>query len=138
MSSRRSTNKPSPMDATSNFSLRFAQASESKVKMTDRLFNRQTLLRIGTGMSLFSLALGFAVLGMLIIVNRDQADLNGFSGGSFIAMVGGISAILVGMAFFVAACLLTEQAVPPLSLGARRRALPRSGSGRLGFAQPLH
>src|SRR6266403_6079391 len=42
---------------------------------------------------------------MLIIANRHQADLDGISGGSFVAIVGGIGAILVGTAFLVAACL---------------------------------
>ena len=56
-------------------------------------------------MSLVSLCLGFSVFGMLIIVNRHQADPNGLSGDSFVARAGGIGAILVGMAFLVAACL---------------------------------
>jgi hypothetical protein len=94
------------MDATTNFSLGLAQVSESKADTPGRrLLNRQTLQRISTGISLISLALGFAILGVLIIVNRHQADLNGFSGGSWVAIVGGISAILVGTAFLVAACL---------------------------------
>ena len=38
-------------------------------------------------------------------MNRHQAHLNGFSGGSSIAMVGGISALLVGAVFLVAARL---------------------------------
>jgi hypothetical protein len=56
-------------------------------------------------MSLLSEAIGFSVLGILIILNRHQADLNGLSGGSSIAMIGGISAILVGTVFLVAAGL---------------------------------
>jgi hypothetical protein len=93
------------MDATSNFSLRFAQASESKVRMADRLLVRQTLRGIATGLSLISQALCFSILGTLMIANRHQADLNDFAGGSFVAMVGGISAILVGTAFLMAAFL---------------------------------
>jgi hypothetical protein len=58
-----------------------------------------------TGVSLISLCLGFSIVGMLIIVNRYQADLNGLSGESSVATAGGIGAILVGMAFLVAACL---------------------------------
>jgi hypothetical protein len=54
------------MDATANFSLRFTQASESKVETTDWVLSRQTLQRIPTGMSLISLALGFWVFAMLI------------------------------------------------------------------------
>ena len=93
------------MDATANFSLRFARASESKVETTDWLLRRRTLQSIATRMSLIGEAIGFSVLGILIILNRHQADVNGFSGGSWVAMVGGIGAILVGTAFLVAACL---------------------------------
>jgi hypothetical protein len=56
-------------------------------------------------MSLVSQAIGFSAFGILIIVNRHQADLNGLAGGSAVATVGGMSAILVGTVFFVAACL---------------------------------
>ena len=56
-------------------------------------------------MSLVSLTLGFWVFAMLIIINRHQAELNGISGGSSFAMVGGIGAFLVGAVFFIAACL---------------------------------
>ena len=97
--------RPNAMDATSNFSLRFAQASESKARMADRLVARQTLERIATGLSLISQAFGFSTFGTLMIANRHQADLNDFAGGGFVAMVGGISAILVGTAFLIATCL---------------------------------
>jgi hypothetical protein len=93
------------MGATYNFSLGFAQGTESKAETPDRLLKRQPLQEICTGMSLVSLCLGFSVFGMLIIVNRHQADPNGLSGDSFVATAGGIGAILVGMAFLVAACL---------------------------------
>jgi hypothetical protein len=83
------------MDATANFSLRFARASDSKVETTDWLLSRQVLQRIATQISLVGEAIGFSVLGILIILNRHQADLNGLSGGSSVAIVGGISAILV-------------------------------------------
>jgi signal transduction histidine kinase len=43
---------------------------------------RATLQRIATGISLVSLAVGFSILGTLIIMRRDQAELNGVSGGS--------------------------------------------------------
>jgi hypothetical protein len=92
------------MDATHNFSLRFAQRTESKAETTNRLLMRQTLQKISTEMSLISLSLGFSIFGMLIIVHRHQADLDGLCGSS-VATVGGIGAILVGTAFFVAACL---------------------------------
>ena len=93
------------MDATSNFSLRLPQASESKVRMADRLFTRQTLVKIATGLSLISQAFGFSIFGTVIIANQHQTDLNGFAAGSFVAMSGGVSAILVGTAFLIAACL---------------------------------
>jgi hypothetical protein len=65
----------------------------------------QTLQMISTRVSLVSLALGFSIFGMVIIVNQHQADLNGLSGSSSFAMFGGIAAILVGTVFLVAACL---------------------------------
>jgi hypothetical protein len=80
------------MDATANFRLRFAPAPEPKVDRTDWL--RQVLQRISTGMSLVSLALGFWVFAMLIIINRHQAELNGLFGGGSFAMIGGIGAFL--------------------------------------------
>ena len=96
--------RPNAMDATSNFSLRFDQESESNVRMADWLLARQTLKRVATGLSLISQAFGFSIFGTLIIANRHQADLNDFPGDSFVAMAGGISAILVGTAFLIAAC----------------------------------
>jgi hypothetical protein len=92
------------MDATANFSLRFARASDSKAETTDGLLSRQVLQRIATR-SLVSEAIGFWVLGILIIVNRHQADLNGLGGGSSVAIIGGISAICVGTVFLVSAYL---------------------------------
>jgi hypothetical protein len=71
------------MDATSNFSLRFAQASGSKAGLPERLLRRQALERIVTGLSLISQGLAFSSFGMLIIGNRHQADLNAFAGGGF-------------------------------------------------------
>jgi hypothetical protein len=73
--------------------------------MADRSLKRQALKRIPTGLSLITQALGFSIFGTLIIANRHQADLNNLAGGSFVAMVGGISAILVATAFLIAACL---------------------------------
>jgi hypothetical protein len=64
------------MDATSNYSLTFAQASESKARMADRLLKRQSLERIATGLSLISQAFGFSIFGTLLIANQHQADLN--------------------------------------------------------------
>jgi hypothetical protein len=115
------------MDAITNFSLRVAEGSDAKPEKP----KRATLQRIVTGISLVSLAVGFSILGTLIIVNRDQAELNGLSGGSFIAMVGGIGAILVGTAFLVAACLHWR-------FCARRSAAlsVRHQSARLVFSRP--
>ena len=93
------------MDATANFSLRFAPVSESKVKRIDWVLSRQVLQRIATRISLVSEAMGFLVLGILIIMSRHQADLNGLGGGSAVAMIGGICAVFVGAAFLVAACV---------------------------------
>jgi len=92
------------MDATANFSLRFARLSESKVEKTDWVLSRQVLQRIATRMSLLGEAMGFLVLGILIIVNRHQAELNGLSGGSSFAIVGAVGAFLVGAVFLGAAC----------------------------------
>src|ERR1700693_359895 len=69
--------------------------------------------------------------GMLIIVNRHQADPNDISGDNFVATGGGLGAILVGMAFLVAACLHWR-------FCARRSAAPsdRRQSARLTFSRP--
>jgi hypothetical protein len=104
-SMRRGRRRKKPlMNATSAFSLGFAPLSESKSKTLGRLLNRQTVQRIASATSLITQAVGFSVVGMLIIMNRHQSDLNGLSGGSSVAMAGGIGAILVGAAFLVAAC----------------------------------
>jgi len=92
------------MNATSTFSLGFAPLSQPKSKTLGRLLNRQTVQRIASATSLITQAVGFSVVGMLIIVNRHQSDFNSLSGGSSVAMAGGIGAVLVGAAFLVAAC----------------------------------
>jgi hypothetical protein len=56
-------------------------------------------------MSLVSEAMGFSILGILIIVNRQQADFNGLAGGSVVAIIGGLSALLMSTVFFVSAYL---------------------------------
>ena len=56
-------------------------------------------------MSLVSPALGFWVFARLIFTNRHQAELSGLSGGSAVAIIGGVSALLVGTVFLVAAGL---------------------------------
>ena len=119
------------MDATATFSLRFARATESKVEMTDWLLSRQVLQRIATRMSLIGEAIGFSVLGILIIMNRHQADLNGLAGGSAVAMIGGISAIFVGSVFLTAACLHWRFSVRhPAALPVRRQSV------RFTFTRP--
>ena len=93
------------MDAIATFSLRFARASDHEVEKTDWVLSRQVLQRIATRVSLLSEAIGFFVLGILITVNRHQADLNGLAGGSTVATVGGISAVFVAAVILVAAGL---------------------------------
>jgi hypothetical protein len=56
-------------------------------------------------MSLVSLSLGFSAFGILIFVNRHRAEMNGASGDSFVAAVGGIGGLVIGVCFLVAACL---------------------------------
>ena len=90
---------------TYNFRLGFTPGTELTADYPAGLRKGRTLQKISTGVSLISLCLGFSIVGMLIIVNRHQADLNGLSGESSVATAGGIGAILVGMAFLVAACL---------------------------------
>jgi hypothetical protein len=119
------------MDAAANFSLRFARVSESKVETTDWVLSRKTLQRIATRMSLVGEAIGFSVLGILIIMNRHQADLNGLAAGSSVAMIGGISAVLVGMVFLFTACLHWRFCAKHLgTLSVRRQAF------RFTFARP--
>jgi len=119
------------MDATANFSLRFAPASESKAETADWVLSRQMLQRIAARLSLVGEAIGFSILGILIILNRHQADLNGFSGGSSFAMIGGISALLVGTIFLVAVCVhWSFCAKHPAALSVRRQ------SARFIFAKP--
>ena len=82
-------------------------------------------------MSLVSLALGFWVFAMLIIINRHQAELNGLSGGSSVATVGGIGAFLVGTVFLFAAGLHWRFcARHPAALPVRRQSV------RFTFARP--
>jgi hypothetical protein len=118
------------MGTNNNFNLRFAQGFGSKAETPDRLLNRQSRQKIWTAMSLVSLSLGFSIFGILIILNRHRADLNGLSGDSFAATAGGISAILVGIAFLVAAGLHS-------SACARHSAAPSVGhQSRLIFSRP--
>jgi hypothetical protein len=93
------------MDATGNFSLRFARVSDSKVETSDSFLSRQVLQRIATRLSLVGHAIGFSILGILIIMNRHQAELNGLAGGSAVALTGGISVFLVSTVFLFATYL---------------------------------
>jgi hypothetical protein len=68
--------------------------TESKANAADRLLRRQTLQQISTATSLVSLSLGFLIVGMLIIMNRNQAEVNGLTGGNPVATAGGISAMV--------------------------------------------
>ena len=119
------------MDATANFSLRFARASDSEVEATGGLLSRQVLQRIATRMSLVGEAIGFSILVILILMNQHQAELNGLPGGSAFAMVGGIGAFLVGTVFLGAACFHWKFcASHPATLPVRRQSV------RFTFARP--
>ena len=91
------------MNITYNCRLGLAQGRESKTRTPNQLFKRQALQKITTRISLVGLFLGFSIFGILIILHRHQADLNGLMSGSSGATVGGIISILVGSAFLVSA-----------------------------------
>jgi hypothetical protein len=97
--------KKQPMDVPLKSSRGLARGIEPKTEASKRLFQQQVLQRIWTTMSLINLSLGFSVFGILIIAKRQQADLNGSSGDSFVAAVGGIGGLVIGIGFLVAACL---------------------------------
>jgi len=119
------------MDATANFSLGFARPSESKVETTDWVLSRQVLQRIATRMSLVGEAIGFSILGILILMNLHQADLNGLGGGSTVAMIGGIGAVLVATVFLGVACFHWRFcASHPATLPVRQQSV------RFTFARP--
>jgi hypothetical protein len=68
---------------------------------------------------------------MLIMVNRHQADLNGLSGGSTVAMIGGISALSVSTVFLFAVYLHCRFCVRhPAALPVRRQSV------RFTFTRP--
>jgi hypothetical protein len=92
------------MDTTSIFSLGFAPM-ESKIEPRKGLLNRQAFQKIATVASLITQAIGFSILGILIIVKGHESDLYALSGGNSLATVGGFSTIGVGIVFLVAACL---------------------------------
>ena len=119
------------MDAATSFSLSFTRPSESKIETTDWVLSRQVLQRIATRMSLLGEAIGFSILGILIILNRHQAELNGLATGSAVAIIGGLSAFLVGTLFLVSAYAHRRFCVRhPVALPVRRQAF------RFTFARP--
>jgi hypothetical protein len=119
------------MDALYNLSPGFARWTDAKAEMPAQSIDRLTIQKISTGLSLMSLALGFSIFGILIIVNRHQADLHGLSGESSLAIAGGIGAILVGTVFLVAACCHWRfYARRSVTLSVRRQAT------RLTFSRP--
>jgi hypothetical protein len=93
------------MKAITDFSLSFAQRLGFKAEMAEQLCKRATLKRMATGLSLISQAIGFSIIGMLILATRHQAELNDSVGGGSFATAGGISALFVGTAFLIAALL---------------------------------
>ena len=93
------------MDVPFKSRLGFAQDAGPKTETPERLLQRQALRRIWTTVSLVNLSLGFSVFGILIVVNRHRADLNGPVGDSFVAAIGGIGGLVIGIGFLVAACL---------------------------------
>jgi hypothetical protein len=97
--------KKQPMDVPFKSRLGFAQGAQPKTEMFERLLRRQTFRRVWTTISLVNLSLGFSVFGILIVVNRHRADLNGPSDDSFVAAVGGIGGLVIGIGFLVAAYL---------------------------------
>jgi hypothetical protein len=93
------------MDVSFKSSLGFALSAGPKIETSKRLFHRQALRRIWTTISLVNLSLGFSVFGILIIVHRHRADLPGPSGNSFVAAIGGLGGLAIGISFLVAAFL---------------------------------
>jgi hypothetical protein len=67
--------RPNAMDATSNFGLRFAQASGSNAGMHERLLRRQALDRTVTGLSLISQGLAQAEPSVFIL-NDQGFEMN--------------------------------------------------------------
>jgi hypothetical protein len=93
------------MDIPFKSRLGFDQDAGPKTETSERLLRRQALRGIWTTVSLVHLSLGFSVFGILIVINRHRADLNGPSGDSFVAAIGGIGGLVIGIGFLVAACL---------------------------------
>ncbi len=92
------------MGATHVFNFGSTQRMEPNRNLSECLLKRQSQQRLWTQMSLISLSLGFLVLGTLIILHPPLADLQNLSSDSPFATVGGLGALLVGLAFTIAAC----------------------------------
>ena len=75
------------------------------------------LEKISTAISLFGMAMGFSVLGFLIVVNQHD-------GGASIP--GGIFGILLGAAFLIAACLHLKCASNSGRISGRRNSSSRN------------
>jgi hypothetical protein len=93
------------VDVTANFNPRFDRTSDSEVDAAGWVLSRRMLQRLATRMSLLGQAIGFSIVGILIIMNRHEAGLNGLAGGSAVPIIGGISALLVAASFLVATYL---------------------------------
>ena len=93
------------MDATYHMGLRIAAGGGSKAETPGRLLNWRRLQIISTGISLFSLSLGFMLFGLLIILNQHRANFGDVAGGGSFASIGGVVSVLVGMSFLVTAFL---------------------------------
>ena len=119
------------MKAITDFSLSFAQGFGLKARSPEQLLKRAALERTATGLSLISQAVGFSIVGLLILATRHQAELNDSMNGSFFATAGGISALFAGAAFLFAALLYWR-------FCARRSAglALRPKTARLTFARP--
>ena len=59
------------MEPISKFSLRSAQTLGSKARLPERLLKRAALKRVATGLSLISQAVGFSIIGILILATCD-------------------------------------------------------------------
>jgi hypothetical protein len=89
-------------DRSSAYFCRFLKLGVSNAFVIDeaqlefKMRTQTRLEKISTAISLFGMAMGFSVLGFLIVVNQHD-------GGASIP--GGIFGILLGAAFLIAACL---------------------------------
>jgi hypothetical protein len=67
-----------------------------EAQLEPKMRTQSRLQKISTAISLFGMAMGFSVLGFLIVVNQHDAGAS---------IPGGIFGILLGAAFLIAACL---------------------------------